>query len=171
MALSKVIIHVNATWYPRPEDVMRDANATITAESKTSMFVTAFYGIIDPREYIFTYVNAGHNPPMVVQAGEWSVRELEPTGIALGLLEDAHYREQTIPIKSGDILVLFTDGVTEATNANDELFSEERLRNIILLNRGLSATDLATVILDAINLFCSGQPQSDDITLFIVKVL
>jgi len=171
MALSKVIIHVNATWYPRPEDVMRDANATITAESKTSMFVTAFYGIIDPREYIFTYVNAGHNPPMVVQAGEWSVRELEPTGIALGLLEDAQYCEQTIPIKSGDILVLFTDGVTEATNADDELFSEERLRKIILLNRSLSATELAKVILDNISLFCSGQPQSDDITLFIVKVL
>ncbi|MDD1707760.1 MAG: SpoIIE family protein phosphatase [Methanoregulaceae archaeon] len=171
MALSKVIIHVNATWYPQAKDVMRDANTTITAESKTSMFVTAFYGIIDPGAYIFTYVNAGHNPPMVVQDKEDSVRELEPTGIALGLLEDAHYREQTIPIKSGDILVLFTDGVTEATNANDELFSEERLRKIILLNRSLSATELAKVILDNISLFCSGQPQSDDITLFIVKVL
>ncbi len=108
---------------------------------------------------------------MVVQAEGSAVHELEPTGIALGILENTRYHEQTIPLQSGDIIVLYTDGVTEATNAADELFSEERLRNIILRNRSLSATGLTKEILDAINQFSSGQPQSDDITLFIVKVL
>jgi len=171
MALSKVVIHVNATWHPRPVDVMTDANATITAESKTSMFVTAFYGIIDPGTHLFTYVNAGHNPPMIVQVEGGAVHELEPTGIALGILENTRYHEQMIPLRSGDIIILYTDGVTEATNAAEELFSEERLRNIILRNRSLSATGLTKEILDSINQFSSGQPQSDDITLFIVKVL
>ncbi|MDT8357606.1 MAG: SpoIIE family protein phosphatase [Methanomicrobiaceae archaeon] len=171
MALSKVVLHANATWHSRPMIAIREANTTISGESKTSMFVTAFYGIIDPASYSFTYVNAGHNPPMIVREESDSVRELDPTGIALGALEGAEYDEKTVSLKSGDIIVLYTDGITEAMNDREELFGEERLRSILLKNRGLPADALAKVILDEIDLFSSGEPQSDDITLLIVKVL
>ena len=171
MALSKVVIHVNATWHPQPKDAMNDANATITAESKTSMFVTAFFGVIDPRTRSFTYVNAGHNPPMVFSTQKGMFHDLEPTGIAFGLSDESRYLEQTLKFNPGDIIVLYTDGVTEAVNAKDELFGEERLRTIISRNWNLSSEGITKTILDEIEQFSSGEPQSDDITLLVVKVL
>jgi serine phosphatase RsbU (regulator of sigma subunit) len=171
MALSKVVLHENATWHPRPLNAIRDANATIAAESKTSMFVTAFYGVIDPRDRTLTYVNAGHNPPLVVLQKAGEVRELEPTGMAVGVLGDAEYHEQTISLIPGTVLVLYTDGVTEATNAGAELFGEDRLRTLLCRHRDLTAAELIEVILDEIQRFCGGEPQSDDITLFVVKIL
>ncbi|MDD1706153.1 MAG: SpoIIE family protein phosphatase [Methanoregulaceae archaeon] len=171
MALSKVVLHVNAASHPRPVDAVRHANNRITAESKTSMFVTACYGVIDPGAHTFTYVNAGHNPPFVVQGNGGSIRQLDPTGMVLGALEDAEYGEQTIPLSIGDSIVLYTDGITEATNARNELFGEERLRNVLLQHHDLPANELADAILDEITRFCGGEPQSDDITLFVVKVI
>jgi len=171
MALSRVVIHVNATWHPRPGIVFRDANAIITADSRTSMFVTAFYGIIDPQVRTFTFVNAGHNPPFFFQAYSGHLLELGLTGIALGVMDDADYTEETLPLASGDILLLYTDGVTEAMNALNELYGEERLRGIILSNQDLSAARLIQTILDDVNRFSGGEPQTDDITLFMVRVL
>jgi Serine phosphatase RsbU, regulator of sigma subunit len=170
MALSKVVLHMNAGWHATPVHAIRNANATITAESRTSMFVTAFYGVIDVGARTLTYVNAGHNPPMVVQEGNGAIRELDPTGMALGVLEDAEYHEQSIALTPGDTLVLYTDGITEATNADDELFGDERLRTILARNHGRSGAELTQIILDEIHRFSGGQPQADDITLFIVKV-
>ncbi|MEI7650371.1 MAG: PP2C family protein-serine/threonine phosphatase, partial [Methanomicrobiales archaeon] len=170
MALSIVIIRVNAAWHEMPEDIFRDVNTIITAEQKADMFVTAFFGVLDRAHETFTYVNAGHNPPMVLYSHEGHITELEPTGIALGITEDSLYKKATIPLKSGDIVVLYTDGVTEATNIGDELFGEERLQKIILANRGLSAGELTKKILLEVQEFTGDAPQSDDITLLVVKV-
>ena len=170
MALSIVIIRVNAAWHEMPEDIFRDVNAIITAEQKADMFVTAFFGVLDRAHETFTYVNAGHNPPMVLSSHEGHITELDPTGIALGITEDSLYKKATIPLKSGDIIVLYTDGVTEATNTGDELFGEERLQKIILANRGLSAGELTKKILLEVQEFTGDAPQSDDITLLVVKV-
>ncbi len=170
MALSIVIIRVNAAWHEMPEDIFRDANTIITAEQKANMFVTAFFGVLDRAQKTFTYVNAGHNSPMVLHAHDDHITELEPTGIALGLMEDSLYKKATIPLKSGDIVVLFTDGVTEATNIREELYGEERLQRIILTNRSLSAGDITQKIILDVQEFTGEAPQSDDITLLVVKV-
>ncbi|MEI7857592.1 MAG: SpoIIE family protein phosphatase [Methanomicrobiales archaeon] len=170
MALSIVIIRVNAAWHEMPEDIIRDVNAIITAEQKADMFVTAFFGVLDRARETFTYVNAGHNPPMVLPSHEDHITELEPTGIALGITEDSLYKKATISLKSGDLIVLFTDGVTEATNIRDELFGEERLQQIILSNRGLTAGEITKKILLDVQEFTGDAPQSDDITLLVVKV-
>lgn len=170
MALSIVIIRVNAAWHEMPEDILRDTNAIITAEQKANMFVTAFFGVLDRAQKTFTYVNAGHNSPMVLPSHDDHITELEPTGIALGLMEDSLYKKATIPLKSGDIIVLFTDGVTEATNIREELYGEERLQRIILTNRSLSAGDITHKIILDVQEFTGEEPQSDDITLLVVKV-
>jgi len=170
MALSIVIIRVNAAWHEMPEDVFRDANAIITAEQKADMFVTAFFGVLDRALRTFSYVNAGHNSPMVLHAHADQVIELEPTGIALGLMENSIYKKATITLTSGDIIVLFTDGVTEATNIGEELYGEERLKIIILANAGLSAGEITKKILLDVQEFTGDAPQSDDITILVVKV-
>ena len=170
MALSIVVIRVNAAWHRMPEDVFRDANTIITAEQKANMFVTAFFGVLDPALRTFTYVNAGHNSPMVLHANDDHVIELEPTGIALGLMEDSLYKKANISLTSGDIIVLFTDGVTEATNMKEELYGEERLQVIILANAGLSSGEITKKILHDVQEFTGEAPQSDDITLLVVKV-
>ena len=170
MALSIVIIRVNAAWHERPENIFRDANAIITAEQKANMFVTAFFGVLDRVKKTFTYVNAGHNSPMVLHAHDNHITELEPTGIALGIMEDSLYKKETITLTSGDIIVLYTDGVTEATNIREELYGEERLQRSILINRSLCADEIAQKILLEVQEFTGEAPQSDDITLLVVKV-
>jgi sigma-B regulation protein RsbU (phosphoserine phosphatase) len=107
---------------------------------------------------------------MFLPSHENHITELEPTGIALGIKEDSCYKKATISLRSEDIIVLYTDGVTEATNIRDELFGEERLQKIILANRGLAAAEITQKILIEVQEFTGDAPQSDDITLLVVKV-
>ncbi|HOX35943.1 MAG TPA: SpoIIE family protein phosphatase [Methanoregulaceae archaeon] len=169
MALSRIVIRVNALWHPEPADAIKDANNIIAADSKAGMFVTAFYGIIDEESRVLTYVNAGHNPPMVVHAADKSTEELAATGIVLGAMEDVLYTQKTLRIAQGDVVVLYTDGVTEAINAAQEMFGEDRLRKIIVENAARPSSDILSAILDAIAAFSGDQPQADDITLMVIR--
>jgi phosphoserine phosphatase RsbU/P len=170
MALSRIVVRVNATWYGiRPAAAIRDANAIISNDAKSGMFVTLFYGFLDSATHTLTYVNAGHNPPIHFHAADGTLTELAATGIAMGALPDAAYTQDCVPLAPGDVLVLYTDGITEAENANLEMFGVERLEKIIRASRGLPATELGRVILDAVKSFTGDHPQSDDITLMIIR--
>lgn len=171
MALSRIVIRVNASWYPdRPADAIRDANKIITADSRAGMFVTLFYGILDTEQKSLTYVNAGHNPPFLCHAADGSFEELPLTGIAVGVQMDANYGSETRKLVTGDILVLYTDGITEAENAGLEMYGEERLRSIIGRSRNAGARDIITAILGDVKVFSGEHPQSDDITLMVIRV-
>ena len=170
MALSRIVIRVNATWHPRPADAIRDANNTITHDSQSGMFVTVFYGKIDWQTRTLTYVNAGHNPPLLLRARNREFSKLSPTGIAIGATENSEYAAPQLTLEPDDIVVLYTDGVTEANNQHDEMFGEERLRNTVMVGAGLSARDLMERILEEVKSFCGDWPQSDDITLMVIKV-
>ena len=170
MALSRIVIRVNALWHSKPADAIRDANNTITHDSQSGMFVTVFYGKIDWQNRTLTYVNAGHNPPLLLRAADREFSQLSPTGIAIGVRENADYATSELPLEPGDVLVLYTDGVTEAANRRDELFSEERLRNAVRADAGSSARELMEKILEEVKTFCGDWPQSDDITLIVIKV-
>lgn len=170
MALSRIVVRVNATWYGRrPAAAIRDANTIISNDAKSGMFVTLFYGFLDAATRTLTYVNAGHNPPMHFHAADGMLTELPATGIAMGVLLDAAYTQESVQLVPGDILVLYTDGITEAENANLEMFGVERLEKTILASRGSSANELVRVILDAVKSFTGDHPQSDDITLMVVR--
>jgi len=170
MALSRIVVRVNATWYGRrPAAAIRDANTIIANDSKSGMFVTLFYGFLDSDNRTLTYVNAGHNPPLHFRLADGTLAELTATGMAMGVLLDAAYTQENVQIVPGDVLVLYTDGITEAENADLEMFGLDRLERIILASDKLSANGLCQEILNAVRTFTGDHPQSDDITLMVIR--
>jgi sigma-B regulation protein RsbU (phosphoserine phosphatase) len=170
MALSRIVVRVNATWYGiKPATAIRDANTIITHDSRSGMFVTLFYGLLDAQERSLTYVNAGHNPPLHFHAADGTLSELEATCIAMGVMDDAGYSQETAIIAPGDLIVLYTDGITEAENEKLEMFGIDRLNDTIRATHHLPSQEIASAILAAVRTFTGGHPQSDDITLMIVR--
>jgi PAS domain S-box-containing protein len=169
MALSRIVVRVNALWHPDPAKAIYDANNIITQDSKSGMFVTLFFGILNEKNRTLTYVNAGHNPPMVFRSSNATIEELLPTGIVLGAEENQKYYSETIAIGKDDIIVMYTDGVTESINTREELFGEDRLREIIRKNSRLSALEILERILAGVMEFTGDMPQFDDITLLVIK--
>jgi len=170
MALSRIVVRVNAIWHQKaPSTAIRDANAIIAADSKSSMFITLFYGVLDAQSRSLSYVNAGHNPPLICRGTDGTFSELSATGMAIGVVPDAEYTSNTVVLEPGDVMVLYTDGITEAENAAQEMYGEERLREAIAGARTLSATAIMDAILASVHGFTGSNPQSDDITLMVVR--
>ncbi|MDD4136322.1 MAG: SpoIIE family protein phosphatase [Methanoregula sp.] len=171
MALSRIVVRGHATWYPeQPAEAIRSANGVISADSKSGMFVTLFYGTLDAKSRVLTYVNAGHNPPILCHAEDGSFEELEATGIAMGAMADSEYTSGRKVLNPGDVLVLYTDGITEAENASQTMFGEARLRAVISQTRGMDSKAIMSKILEEVKAFTGEYPQSDDITLMVIKV-
>lgn len=170
MALSRIVIRVSATMYSRVAEAIAFANPIISRDSQTGMFVTVFYGVLDNEKRTLDYVNAGHNPPLIFRTGKDEPEELAATGIALGLSEDAPYDQGTIMLAPGDLVVMYTDGVTEANNDQGEMFEVNRLNDVIRMNRDRSPSEIIPAIIAAVTAFSQKQPQYDDITLMIIRV-
>jgi len=171
MAESQIVVRITASWYPEnPRDSIRSANTILTAESTSGRFVTLFYGVLDPQGRTFTYVNAGHVPPLLCHAADGTFEELEATGIAIGAMADADYTCKSRNLSQGDVLVLYTGGITDAENARLEMFGEEHLRAVITRDRGMDSKVIVSKILEEVRDFCGDYPQSDDITLMVIKV-
>ncbi|MGB5933599.1 MAG: SpoIIE family protein phosphatase [Anaerolineae bacterium] len=170
MALSWTLIRTFAREYPtQPELVLSAANRRIMTDTHTSMFVTVFYGILDPATGTLTYCNAGHNPPYLLSAQKGdAVQALRRTGMALGVVEDVTWKQEAVQLAPGDVLVLYTDGVTEAQNAQEAFFGEERLLEIAQANRGRSAQDIQDALIADVHEFVGDASQFDDITLMVV---
>lgn len=169
MALSRIVVRVNALWHRDPAKAIFDANNIITEDSKSGMFVTLFFGILSESDRTLTYVNAGHNPPILYRSGDKTTEQLILTGIVLGAVENQEYTSRTLPIYPGDIIVMYTDGVTEAINTGNELFGEDRLGTIIRDHAHLPAREILERILSAVEEFSKDMPQFDDITLLVIK--
>jgi len=169
MALARTIVRAKATRSSGVSEVIRDANSLITADAKSGMFVTLFYAVLDVSERTLTYVSAGHNPPVIFKAKTRTVMRLDAKGIALGAIEDIELEERKIILDGGDIVVFYTDGVTEAINKSMEQFGEERLITTIKANHELSADDMIEKIKGEVLAFCGDEPQFDDITLMALK--
>ncbi len=172
MALSRIVVRVNATWHGKqPSAAIRDANTVIAHDAKSGMFVTLFYGFLDSSTRTLTYVNAGHNPPIRFRAADGTLAELAATGIAMGALTGSVYTQETEELLPGDLLVLYTDGITEAENADLAMFGLDRLKSLIIASHTISADELCREILDAVRTFTGDHPQSDDITLMVIRSL
>jgi sigma-B regulation protein RsbU (phosphoserine phosphatase) len=169
MALSRIVVRVTAMWFKKPAEVISFANPIIAENSKTGMFVTLFYGVIDKETHTLTYVNAGHNPPLVLRKKSGEIEELELTGMAVGAMGDAEYTQAEIPLAPGDVMVLYTDGITEAVNDRVEMFDLPRLIEVIRNNSSSSSKEIADEIIRSVFSFSGTQPQFDDITLMVVK--
>jgi sigma-B regulation protein RsbU (phosphoserine phosphatase) len=131
-------------------------------------FVTLFYGQIDPQTHELSFCNAGHEPPLLFTTdGEQTL--LQTTGIALGVVDGAPYKHQSITMGPGDLLVIHSDGVTDATSASNELFGRERFETVIRENRDKPAEALIKSIFKAVGDFVGDAPQFDDLTLVVVR--
>ena len=143
MALSRTLVRASTSKNPSPSDAIMEANHLIVQDTRiTSMFVTLFYAIIDPTARTLTYVNAGHNPPMLFRTGRTEVTLLRADGIALGVMDDIALDSVEIGLKSGDVAVLYTDGLTEAINTEEEEFGTERLNETIRACQDLPVKDM-----------------------------
>ncbi|TAJ43854.1 PP2C family protein-serine/threonine phosphatase [Methanofollis fontis] len=171
MALSRTIIRAMATWHDDVAVALADANTMIAEQSDSGMFVTLLYGVLDEEGQRFTYASAGHNPPLLLKADTDEFIRLMPTGVALGAMEEMEYGEETVMITQGDLLVFYTDGVTEAIDPAGEEFGEERLKRTVLSHRTESSRDLIRQIRSAINDHAGSEPQFDDITLMVLRGL
>ncbi len=169
MALSRIVVRVNALWHRDPAQAIYASNNIIAQDSKAGMFVTLFYGTLSEKNRTLTYVNAGHNPPIICRSRDGSLEELMPTGIVLGAVENREYFSCTVDIGRDDVIVMYTDGVTESINAKEELFGEDRLKAIIRKNARLKTQEILEKILEGVQEFTGDMPQFDDITLMIIK--
>jgi serine phosphatase RsbU (regulator of sigma subunit) len=165
MALSRTLIRTYAFEYPQqPEKALHAANKRILLDSRSSMFVTVFYAILDPASGTLSYCNAGHNPPYLLSDCA-EPRPLWNTGIPLGIMHDTTWTAETVTLGPGDILVLYTDGVSEAQNANRELFDDERLLDAAQSYRERTAEGVQAAILAAVDRFVGDAAQYDDLTV------
>jgi sigma-B regulation protein RsbU (phosphoserine phosphatase) len=168
MALSRTITRANATWHKSAVGVITETNSMICSDSRSGMFVTLFFGVINPDQRTITYVNAGHNPPLLFRR-DGTREELTLTGPALGVIDEVTYTEETVSLDMGDILVMYTDGVTEAINGANEEFGVDRLDAVIREAADESAETIRDRILTGIARYTEGQEQFDDITIIVMK--
>ncbi|MDD5494666.1 MAG: SpoIIE family protein phosphatase [Dehalococcoidia bacterium] len=170
MALSRTLVRASVSDTVTASETICKANEQITENDRSNMFVTLFYGVLDPVKMSLTYVSAGHNPPIKLSRGAQDMIMLKARGVALGVVPDMRLEEKEIALDSNDVVVLYTDGVTEAINDKEEQFGQERMLAIAEETRHLPAAEMVQRIKDAVLEFSRGQPQFDDITLMVLKI-
>jgi len=170
MVIAKTLIKNNAQYGKSPKEVFEIVNNLLCENNDAGMFVTAFMGYLDLAGGKFTFVNAGHNPPLLRQNGQWSFLKTE-SGFVLGGMEDMFYRQDEIILTKGDELFLYTDGITEATSSAvaNEFFGEKRLFEAVNKYFDLSLKEFTISIKREVDKFAAGTEQADDITALALK--
>lgn len=153
-----------------PEQVLLKVNQRILADTHGGLFITVFYAVLEPFSGVMKYCNAGHNPPFVFSADQGGEHQpLSRTGMPLGILEGASWQQGIINLNAGDVLVAYTDGITEAQNEQDEFYKDLRLLEIMKSNLEQPAKVMQEAVFEDITKFRSSSPQLDDMTLVVIK--
>jgi sigma-B regulation protein RsbU (phosphoserine phosphatase) len=153
--------------------LMCNVNQLVYDATPANRYATFFYGQYHQESRVFTYVNAGHNPPMILRRtsdGVVHVIRLETGGSVVGLFPNTPYQQGSLVLEPGDLFVGFTDGISEAMNKEEEEWGEERLIPAVAANAGRSAAEMIPSLMAEADLFVSGAPQHDDMTLVVLKM-
>jgi sigma-B regulation protein RsbU (phosphoserine phosphatase) len=169
MALTRSVVRASVGHTPSPADGIAHANRLICADASGGMFVTLFYAQLNPETGDMTYVNAGHNPPLLYRADQDLLTELTSTGMALGVMEDTSFEQRTVRLNAGDFVFLYTDGVTEALDTQRREFGEERLQRVILDKRHAPAAEMVAGLEQALREFVGASSPADDVTIVAAK--
>ena len=152
-----------------PAEILRQVNGTLAEDNVNAMFVTLFIGILDIGTGDLSYSNAGHNPPLILGADGQCRYLTLPDGLVLGVMPEAEYSDGGIRLDRGDMIVTYTDGVTEAMNPERVLYSEERLQETLATLAGRNVEDTVREIFASVRLHAAGAPQSDDIAVLALR--
>ena len=149
-----------------------DVNGLVYESSPTNIFATLFYAEYEPATRLMNYVNAGHNPPLVIRPNDGSseIFRLPSTGIPLGISADSQFASATFQFEIDDVLVAYTDGITEAENPQHELWGQQSLEAVLKSCGRKSPKEVLNAILERVSSFTNGQPQRDDQTLLVMRV-
>ena len=158
---------ITKTFNPLPETV-RLLNEYLVKNSTSDKFITFFIGILDSKAHTFEYVNAGHNPPVFINKNG-DLRELKLGGPLIGMFGGLEYTSETVKFKEGDLLVSFTDGVTECMNMEEEEYGEDKLYPFLIKQNINSPKKIFDNLVTELTEFAAGQKQSDDITVLMLK--
>ena len=167
MMTGKTVLRDYAERGDEPVDVVRNANRKLCDGNEAEMFITAWMGFLDTETGQVRYVNAGHNPPVLIRDGQAAFLEQE-SNMVLAAFESSPYCEQVLQLEPGDLLYLYTDGVTEATNAARELFGDDRLIQALSASFGegeSACRSVCSTVKQKVDEFVDGAPQFDDITM------
>jgi phosphoserine phosphatase RsbU/P len=168
MALSRTLIRAAAFSRDDPVQTLTRVNELLLSDSRSDLFVTAWFGVWDPTNNEIVYASAGHNPPMLIRA-DGLTEELSARGIALGVIDTVKLEEKRVTVGPGELLVAYTDGVTEALRSDGTEFGVVGLQSTAASSRQHHTEEITNRIVSAIDTFTAGEPQSDDMTLIVLK--
>jgi serine phosphatase RsbU (regulator of sigma subunit) len=171
MAYSRAVIRAAAMRQVSPAQALSQANEQLSNDNQAGLFISAFYGVLDTRSGRVTYACAGHNPPLVWRAATGQAVPLPPGGLVLGVTPTVRYEDRQLKLDPGDVWVLYTDGISEANDVQEDLFGVERLRAAVDQAAPTGAGQVITAVLAAVEAFSAGAQQADDYTLVAVKRL
>ncbi len=160
-------VHLQIDEAPTIADLMGRIDRHLQKYAATRKFLTCFFGVIEPDSGLLRYVSAGHNPALLRRAAGGGSEQVKATGVPLGMFPNASWKEETVVLEPGDLLCVYTDGVTEALDAADEEFGMDRLAR--LLEAPAAPPELCASIFDAVSAFAADVPQYDDQTLLLIR--
>jgi sigma-B regulation protein RsbU (phosphoserine phosphatase) len=169
MALSVTVLRFAMGLNFAPAEVMDRANQAIIADQQSKMFATVFAGYLDLDSGVLQFASGGHNPPLLYRSATGHCEYLAASGVAVGVFKEADYAEGMVTLADGDVLVLYTDGITEVFNAEEEEFGEERLERLVVQHASKPADRLANLIVETAAAFGQEQGAFDDETLVVIK--
>ena len=164
MMSSRTLLKGAAIGHEDPGDVLREVNDLLLESNESTMFVTVLYAVYDPSNRRLTYASGGHNSPLVIHADGTSTLLPLTGGVALGVAPDLEYEQNSVTLSPGDVVILYTDGVTEAMNEDYEEFGLDPLIESFTANPPRDPEKATMDVFDAVNAFAGDMPQSDDIT-------
>ncbi|HTB23200.1 MAG TPA: SpoIIE family protein phosphatase [bacterium] len=169
MAMTRSVLRAEALRQGAVGETLSRTNAVIQPDIRRGMFVTLFYAMLDSAKHTLTCANAGHNPAFLARHGR--IQEIAPEGMALGLVPAAQFfsDELVVEIKAGDLVALYTDGVTEAMNSSREEYGEERFKAALIAASAKPLAEALKHVVDSVRAFVAGAPPNDDITLVLLR--
>jgi sigma-B regulation protein RsbU (phosphoserine phosphatase) len=169
MASLQATLRAQVIQRRRVKNCVRDVNRALFASTSSEKYATLFFGELDFLKHKLTFCNAGHNPPLFFSRERKQFVRLETGGTVIGFLEDPVFQEEVIHFRKGDLLVVFSDGITEALNSDGDEFGEQALQEVVSGAYRESAEGVKDRILEKVKEFTEGNPQSDDMTLLVIK--
>ncbi len=170
-AMTKTLLRMGASMHREPEKIAEVMNRELCRGNETCQFVTMWIGILYVSTGVVEYVDAGHNPPLMLRKGGKPVYlEKKGGGLPLAIMEDGKYGRGTLQLDAGDLFIVYTDGVTEARNPEGGLYGDDRLVGVMAAGDTMTTKDAIARVLADVRVYAKTTPQSDDITVLAIRL-